>query len=308
MIQQYYSYGQLLYEQQQIWNGPVYSECDNNYYYSGLTTGSGACEHGYNFETEPWLVDFYIRKMQPISCHWALGLGERTDEGCDRFIARTIAFAQPGGFLGGWKQEFDHFMIRGYFMTQLLQSSYCKALIKDIQYADKNGDLLDVSSAIATGAINRSQIKLVYDNGLIIWVNGHKEDNWSVAGADLPPSGYYAHNPNEGLTVSSSIHNEERVDWVQSVGYDYVDGRGKWFESPKAASDGKLIILKNKSGFLELIPHKTEKFALALKNKPKSIIALDINRNEIGTSRGRFKEGYFHVEPVQGAFSYMIQL
>lgn len=308
MIQQYYSYGQLLLEQQEIWNGPVYSECDNNYYYAGLVTGSGACEHGYDFETEPWLVDFYLRKMQPISCHWALGLGDRTDEGCDRFFARTIAFAQPGGFLGGWKQEFDHYMIRGYYMLQQLQSSYCEALIKDIRYADENGKLLEVSEAIATGAYHRSQIRMEYDNGLVVWVNGNKDYNWQIPEANLPPSGYYAQDTEGKLKVYSALNKGERADFVHSPAYDYIDGRGLWMETPWGASDGMLIILKKEDGSQEVIPYATEKFALALEKKPKSIIALDKDRNEIGQTEGEFLDGYFHVNAVQGAFSYMIKL
>jgi len=291
MLTQYYSYGQLLLEQQEIWNGPVYSECDNNYYYSGLVTGSGACDHGYNFNEKPWLVDFYLRKMQPISCHWSLGLGERTVEGCDRFFAKTIAFAQPGGFLGGWRHEFDYLMIRGYYMIQQLQSSYCQALIKDIRYANKKGELLDVSTAIAAGACKRSQIRIEYDNGLMIWVNGHKEDNWKTPEANLPPSGYYAKNHDGSLEVFSAFNNGERADYVHSPAYDYVDGRGNWVETPWAASDGQVIILKNKDGSRELIPFGAEKFAIALDRQPKTTIALDMDGREMSQAKGELRGG-----------------
>jgi len=307
MLTQYYSYGQLLYEQQEIWNGPVYSECDNNYYYAGLTTGSGACEHGYNFDKEPWLVDFYIRKMQPISCHWALGLGERTDGGCDRFFTKTIAFAQPGGFLGGWRHEFDHYMISGYYMIQQLQSSYCQALIKDISYADKKGKLLDVSTAIATGSLDRSQIRLEYDNGLVVWVNGHNENNWKTPEAILPPSGYYAHNQDGSLVVFSALNNGHRVDYVHSPAYDYIDGRGEWLETPWGASDGQLIILKNEDKSLELIPYGTEKFAVSTLTEPAEITALDMDRNKVAKTKGEFRDGLFFIKTVQGAVSYILE-
>jgi len=286
---------------------PFYSECDNNYYYAGLTTGSGACEHGYNFDKEPWLVDFYIRKMQPISCHWALGLGERTDEGCDRFFAKTIAFAQPGGFLGGWRHEFDHYMIRGYYMIQQLQSYYCQALIKNISYADKKGKLLDVSAAIATGSLDISQIRLEYDNGLVVWVNGHNEDNWKTPEAILPPSGYYAHNQDGSLVVFSALNNGHRVDYVHSPAYDYIDGRGKWLQTPWGASDGQLIILKNEDGSLELIPYGTDKFAVATLTEPAAITALDMDKNKIAKTKGEFRDGLFFIETVQGAVSYKLE-
>jgi len=307
MLTQFYSYGQLLLDQQKIWNGPVYSECGNNYYYSGLTTGSGACDHGYDFDKKPWLVDFYIRKMQPISCHWSLGLSKRTDEGCDRFFARTIAFALPGGFLGGWRQEFDYLMIRGYYLIQQLQSSYCQALIKDIRYANENGELLDVSTAIVTGAYNRSQIRLEYDNGLVIWVNGHKVENWKTPEADLPPSGFYARKPDGSLEVFSAIKNGVRVDYVHSPAYDFVDGRGKWVETPYGASDRQLIILKNEDDSREIIPYGTGKIAVSLDKEPKTAIALDMERKEMGQAKCELKGGLYHIQPVPNAVSYLLK-
>ncbi len=307
MLTNYYSYGQLLLEQQKIWHGPVYSECGNNYYYSGLTTGSGACDHAYDFDKKPWLVDFYLRKMQPLSCNWSLGYGNRTEKDCDRFFAKTIAFGLPGGFLGGWRHEFDNLMIRGYFMLQQLQSNYCNAFIKDIRYANGKGELLDVSKAIATDAYQRSQIRLEYDNGLVIWVNGNNEDNWKIPEANLPPSGYYAKMPDGSLKVFSAIINGERADYVHSPAYDYFDGRGKWVETPIGESEGQVIILKNNDGSREIIPYGTEKIAVSLDKKPKTAIALDIDRTEIGLVNGEFQGGLYRIQPVPGAVSYLLE-
>jgi hypothetical protein len=210
MMTQFYSYGQLLHEQQQIWEGPTYSECHSGYYYSGLTTGSGACD-GSKYDDKYWLVDFYLRSMQPISAHWSLGMGKRNDAGADRYFARTIAYGMPGGYLGGWRQPFDAYSIRSYFMIQQLQSYYVKALIRDIRYADKEGQLLDVSNAVATDAYKRSQLKLTYDNGLEIWVNGSKEDSWKTPNADLPPNGYFAKLPDGSLEVFSAIKSGNKI-------------------------------------------------------------------------------------------------
>jgi hypothetical protein len=307
MLSDYYSYGQLLLEQQQIWNGPVYSECGNNYYYSGLTTGSGGCDHGYDFDKKPWLVDFYLRKMQPLSCNWSLGYGDRSEKDCDRFFAKTIAFGMPCGFLGGWRLNLDYLMIRGYYMLQQLQSNYCNAFIKDIRYANAKGELLDVSKAISTGAYKRSQIRLEYDNGLVIWINGNNEENWKIPKANLPPTGYYARMPDGTLEEFSAINNGERIDYVSSPDYDYIDGRGNWFEAPKGATDGQLIILKNKDGSREIIPNGSKKIAIALEQKPEAIIALDKDRKEIGQSAVEPRGGYFYIQPVPGAFSYLLK-
>ena len=306
MLTPFYSYGQLLLEQQNIWEGPTYSECHNGYYYSGLTTGSGACD-GSAFDDKYWLVDFYLRNMQPISAHWSLGMGERNDEGSDRYFAKTIAYGMPGGYLGGWRQPFDNYSIRSYFMIQQLQSYYCKALIKDIRYAESKGKLLDVSAAIATGAISRSQLKLEYDNGLEIWVNGSKDETWKTPFAELPPSGYYAKLPDGELVVFSAFKNGKRADYVHSLTYDFIDGRGIWTETPWGATDGQLVILKNENGTREVIPYGTEKFAITLANKPKSIVALDIDRKEVGQAKGESIDGLYYIQSVQEAVSYLLK-
>jgi len=307
MMTQFYSYGQLLLEQQKIWEGPTYSECHNGYYYSGLTTGSGACD-GSKYDNEYWLVDFYLRKMQPISAHWSLGMGKRNDEGADRYFARTIAYGMPGGYLGGWRQPFDKYSIRGYFMIQQLQSYYCKALIKSIQYANNKGELLDVSAAIATEAHRRSQLKLEYDNGLVIWVNGSKEDSWETPFAVLPPSGYYAKLPNGELEVFSAVKNGKRGDYVHSPAYDFIDGRGKWLETPWGCSDGQLIILKKTDGSFEVIPYGSKNFAIALDKEPERMVALDEDYNEIGEAKGDLRGGLYYIQPVEGAVSYRIKI
>ncbi len=306
MMTQFYSYGQLLLEQQQIWEGPTYSECHSGYYYSGLTTGSGAC-NGSKYDNKYWLVDFYLRKMQPISAHWSLGMGERNDKGADRYFARTIAYGMPGGYLGGWRQPFDKYSIRSYFMIQQLQSIYGKVFIKKIQYANKKGMLLDVSAALATDAHKRTQLKLVYDNGLEIWVNGNKDKTWETPNATLPPNGYYAKLPDRTLEVFSALKNGKRGDYVTSPAYDFIDGRGTWLETPFGATDKQLIILKKEDGSREIIPYETEKFAIALDKEPKSIVVLDEDRNVIGQAKGEFRKALYHIKPVSNGFSYLLK-
>ena len=234
-------------------------------------------------------------------------MGERNDKGADRYFARTIAYGMPGGYLGGWRQPFDNYSIRSYYMIQQLQSYYCKALIKNIQYANGKGELLDVSAAIITNAHKRSQLKLEYDNGLEIWVNGSKEEFWKTPFAELPPSGYYAKLPDGELEVFSAIKNGVRADYVHSPAYDFIDGRGKWTETPWGASDRQLIILKNNDGSREVIPYGTEKFAVALKKEPVVAVALDIDRREIGQVKGELRNGLYHIQPVPVAVSYLLK-
>jgi len=307
MLTQFYAYGQILLHQQKVWNGPVYSEGGNHYYYCGLVTGNTARDRGYDLANDSWLVDFDLRKLHPLGCDWGFEMGaEATEKEADRFLAGTIAFGHAGSFFGG-RGRLDPMTIRSYYMLQQLQSSYCNALIKEIRYANKKGKLLDVSAAIATGAYRRSQIRLEYDNGLVVWINGHRKENWKTPEAELPPSGYYARMPDGNLDVFSAMKNGERIDYVHAPAYDYIDGRGHWVETPWGASDGQLIILKKEDGSRELIPFRTEKFAIALAREPEATIALDMDRNEMGKAKGELRGGMYHIQPVAGAVSYLLR-
>lgn len=192
-------------------------------------------------------------------------------------------------------------------MRQQLQSSYCKALIKEIRYADKNGEFHDVTSAIRTNSHRRSQLKLDYDNGLEVWVNGHKEDNWKTPHALLPPNGYYAKLPDGSLEVFSAVKDGKRFDYITSPAYDFVDGRGNWTETKLGATKGQLIILKKDDGSLEVIPYETTNFAITIDKKPKMISALDQDYNEIKTTKGELRDGMYYIQPVSGAVSYLIR-
>ena len=134
-----------------------------------------------------------------------------------------------------------------------------------------------------------------YDDGLVIWVNGSKEETWKTPQADLPPSGYYAKSPNGDLEVFSALKNGKRGDYVISPAYDFIDGRGTWLETPFGATDKQLIILKKEDGARELIPYGTEKFAIALERAPKTMVALDGEGNEIGPATGDLQNGLYHV-------------
>ena len=113
--------------------------------------------------------------------------------------------------------------------------------------------------------------------------------------------------PDGSLKVFSAIINGERADYVHSPAYDYFDGRGKWVETPIGESEGQVIILKNNDGSREIIPYGTEKIAVSLDKKPKTAIALDIDRTEIGLVNGEFQGGLYRIQPVPGAVSYLLE-
>ena len=123
----------------------------------------------------------------------------------------------------------------------------------------------------------------------------------------MPPNGYYANSPIGKLEVFSALQSGNRVDYVTSPAYDFIDGRGTWLETQFGATDGQLIIQKKEDGSREVIPYGTGKFAIALKKKPKSMVALDGDYKEVGEARGKLKNGLYHIQQVDGAFSYLLQ-
>jgi hypothetical protein len=123
----------------------------------------------------------------------------------------------------------------------------------------------------------------------------------------LPPSGYYAKLPDGELEVFSAVKNGKRGDYVHSPAYDFIDGRGTWLETPWGASDGQLIILKRDDGSREIIPNDAGNFAIVIDEKPKTIVALDENREEMEQTNGELRNGLFYIQPVKEAISYMLK-
>jgi hypothetical protein len=312
MRSQFYAFGQVMLHQQEVWNGPVYSEGGNHYYYSGLITGNKSDDRGYNLARDPWLVDFDLRKLHPLGCDVGFGKrksfvdgmgGSLTTDDWDRFFAGTIAYGHAGEFFNS-RGRINTLMIRSYYMLQQLQSAYAAAEIKEIRYAEEDGSLLDTSAAIATDAFRRSQLRLTYDNGLMIWVNGHLEENWQTPHAELPPGGYFAKSRDGHLEVSNSLVEGHRVDRVFSPAYDFLDGRGKLLVTEHGAANRQLIILKRKGGSREAIPLQSTRFAVAVEEAPRDLVALDEAGAELGPAKGEMIKGLFFITPMQDAVSY----
>ncbi|MGB2822589.1 MAG: hypothetical protein WBF17_16515, partial [Phycisphaerae bacterium] len=316
--QTFYAYGEIMLHQKATWNGPVYSEGANHWYYCGLSDGNYAQDRGYDIPNRPWLVDFDLRKMHPLCCNFGMGnpqmfyggggLGgtpEQRERRLDRFLAATVAFGHTGFLVreGGIRST-----VRSYFLLQQLAKAYARQAVARIQYADADGRLLDTSAAVATGAYNRSQLKVTYADGLEVWVNGHPADTWSTPRGELPPSGFFAMDREGGLEVVSSADDlHRRADFVRSAAYVYCDGRGRFHEFDAVAADEAVIGLKRKDGAMEVIPVGEPKvFAVGLDGRPAAAVALDTGRKELGAAQTRLSRGLVFIIPRKGAFSYLL--
>lgn len=254
--QTFYAYGEIMLLQKKFWNGPVYSEGNMHWLYSGLTDGNYAHDRGYRIVEMPWLVDFDLRRMHPLECNVGMGAplhfyfgNEPKDRvaGLDRFLTATVAFGHAGHFTR-WGNGED---LQSYFMIQAIAAKYTQAEVRDIRYGDAEGNLLETSEAVATGAFRRSQVVVRYSDGTFVAANGSTNESFCVAfgsrSITLPPNGFFAKS---GKTLSfSGIKDGHRADIaVAPDDYVYVNGRGTFTRFAEGGTDGRLLRLVRPDG------------------------------------------------------------
>ncbi len=309
----FYSYGEIMLHQKNAWKGPVYSEGNHHFYYSGLTDGNYAQDRGYDIPNSPWLVDLDLRKMHDLNCNFGMGAesmfyGESTpaagpadnDTYTDRFLAATVAFGHPGFLCSGGMDK----TLRGYYMVQQLAANYTLSPVKNIGYLDETGRLLDTSAAVASGAYQRNQIITEYVNGTVTMVNGSKTER--MKSINLPPNGYLGWTQDKSVFVEStdSGPGTPRYDFCVSPAYIYVDGRGHFTRLHEAASDGIGICRIVGQGQWEMIPYQGADCGFRL--PPAKAVALDKDGKEIEPATLRVARGLTYVVPVKDAFSYLL--
>ena len=319
----FYAYGEIMLHQKQTWNGPVYSEGGNHWYYVGLTDGNYGQDQSARLPVSPWLVDFDLRKIHPLCCNFGMGnLGmfypsgtnlhetpEAWDLNLDRFLAATLAFGHTGFLV---RQGGIESTVRSYYCLQAIHSRYALEDIAEIHYADADGKLLDTSAALATDIYKRRQIALRYTDGLEVYINGNPDETWNVLGKDLPPFGWLVNDPiKKELVAESVLQGSHRCDYVESPDYLYADGRGKLTRFSRLMCDGQLIANRRANGQFEVIPvranaGKCKIFAIKLDGQNATATALDADGKEVGPAETRLSRGYVHILPVKDAFSYLV--
>lgn len=312
----FYAYGEIMLHQKDAWKGPVYSEGNHHFYYSGLTDGNYAQDRGYDIPNSPWLVDLDLRKMHDLDCNFGMGAesmfyGEHAAVGdtpdaqnayTDRFLAATVAFGHPGFLCSG---SYDK-TLRGYFMIQQLAANYTLSPVKSIRYMDENEKLLDTSAAVASGAYKRNQIVTEYANGTVTVVNGSSTERMRHEGVGLPPNGYAGRTKDGSVFVLSGdmAPDAPRFDYCDSPAYIYIDGRGHFTRTAKAASDGIGICRILGKDKWEVIPYKGAD--CGFKVNATSAVAMSEDNKELGPAELRVSRGLTYVVPVKGAFSYLL--
>ncbi|MDA3925007.1 MAG: hypothetical protein PF904_09950 [Kiritimatiellae bacterium] len=318
--QTFYAYGEIMLLQKKAWEGPVYSEGNNHFLYCGLTDGNYAQDQRYNLNDNPWLVDFDLRRMHDLCCNFGVGnigmfFGRKADlgrnkeeirESLDRFLAATIAFGHPGFMLrtGGIEST-----LRSYYMLQQIQERYTQVPVKTIRYFD-GLKLLSTSAAVASGAYKRNQLVVEYEGGVNVVVNGNQTESlkvrWKERDIVLPPNGYAAWTDDGEIEVYSGLHKGRRIDYARTPEYIYFDGRGEFTRYDRAAASGVAVCRFDKADLVEIIPVENRECGFAI--SAKSAVALDKVGESLGPARLRCARGLTYIVPVEGAFSYRVEL
>jgi hypothetical protein len=203
---------------------------------------------------------------------------EHIDRAIDRFLLHTLAYGHIG-----WLVEEEHGMdrtCRSYYMLQQVQARYGLKVPSRLAYWD-GARLVSVSEALVRDLPRtRRQMFIEYPGGLQLWLNDHPTDSWRISAAqgvganetketprpnplpskgerqeqrqlaiDLPPAGWAALTTVGELYSFSALDGTNRVDYLRSPEYIFIDGRGHRFDSQEAASEGAVairLLAKNK--------------------------------------------------------------
>ena len=315
----YYSYGEIMLHQKKAWQGPVYSEGNFHCFYMGLTDGNYGQDQNYRPAENPWLVDFDLRRMHDLGCNFGMGnpdmfyanapqprrTREERDAEIDRFLAATVAFGHPGFLVmeGGFGNA-----MRSYYMLQQLHSRYCLTNAAEIRYSAADGQLLDTSRAVASGAYQRSQVVTRYADGTVTAANGSRTERLRCEAfgrqIDLPPNGYCGWTADGAIEVLSGDPGGRRCDYAVTPAYLYVDGRGQFARFAKAAGNGPGVCRILSNGQYEIILYNNSECGFAV--SAASAVALDQGNRELGSAQLRTARGLTYVVPVKGAFSYRL--
>ncbi len=198
----------------------------------------------------PYLPLFYLQRLAPLAV--SFGAGDVLKDGdwgvsVDRAMAAQLAY----GSLGRLAPEAAGPLLqcRSYYAMLPIQRRYAGRIPNRIAYWSGE-HFLNTSEAIVSGHLARSQIYLLYEDVLEVWVNGSATEDWEVrVGRDqwiLPPYGWVAVGP-DLLAVSARI-GEGRVDYVEDRGTVYYDGRGRREPFRDVASATPLVVHRDGSG------------------------------------------------------------
>ena len=272
--QTFYAYGELLRNDSRVYGGPIFSEGFYHWLCAGLADGNYALMYDHRpLAKEPLLPVFDLYQIHTKECDIGMGWTanfcdaipgwtkpENLDRAIDRFLLHTLAYGHVG-----WLVEEGHGIARtcrSYYMLQQVQARYGLKAPARIAYWDGE-KLVSVSEALVRDLPRtRRQLFVEYPGGLQLWLNDHPIEDWRVSlrgdGAspppslDLPPAGWATFTTDRRLLGYSALAGTNRVDYLRSPAYVYLDGRGRSFDTPEATCEGALAIRRMAKNRLEV--------------------------------------------------------
>ncbi len=323
-----YAYGELLRNDSTVYAGPVFSEGTYHWLYPGLADGNYALAYdGRHLALEPLLPVFDLLQIHPKECDIGMGwtahfcdpLGDwrspaNLDRAIDRFLLHTLAYGHIG-----WLVEEAHGIdrtCRSYYMLQQVQAEYALKAPERIAYWDGT-NLVSVSEAIVRDLPRtRRQLHVRYPGGLGLWLNDHTNETWTVPGEagslDLPPTGWAAISAATRLHSYSAVQGTNRVDYVRSQAYVYLDGRGAWAETPEAATDGSLAIRAPAPNELAVVRIAGQgafviRRPFGVRGGLLECTAYDVEGRRLDTLKVEDQDGETRIESAPGAVSYRLR-
>jgi len=338
----FYAYGELLLNDSRVYGGPIFSEGGYHCLYAGLPDGNYALQYGgYNLSRDPILPQFDLFKIHPLSTDFGMGWTgnyctwdgwskpENISNSIDRFLMATLAYGHIG-----WLVEEPHgidLACRSYYMIQQAAKRYAMVPSRRVDYLD--GDrIVSTSEALASGAYKHSQLRVEYENGLELWVNGSWDRWWKLpanaGGHVLPPAGWFVRARDGGFWELSGLHAGRRIDVVESPEYLYIDGRGAFTELDHLAARGAVALRAPLQTRLEIIgiagndeigfgctedvshlphDHVVRRLAGLAASRPTQAAAFDVDGNALGSAEIRWANGKCWLMPVEKAIRYEVK-
>lgn len=209
--------------------GPLFGEGNYHAAWAGRIDGCEAQIGGRGGEARPVLVDFDLLKVHPLAVNHGMGYysrwhrtrsGRLTDQEMDKYRSQEIAYGHAGFLNTGMMPNLTQ-TLREYFMVRPLQARYSKARAIDIRY-QLDGDGW-VGAGVACRASTPRRVRVIYDNGLELWVNDGRGE-WDASGVRLPPYGFVARGA--GIDASTALYGDGLVgDFCETPEVVFVDPR-----------------------------------------------------------------------------------
>ena len=252
------------------YQGPVFAEGRGaDYYWAGLNDGDYGKLPGFGHRLKPrqvrypLLVDFRLKKLNPLAPAWGLNIGYAmfcgkgwywTDDYSllYHYLAMNIAFGtvgfiDPSGDAYPNPHKYFDKTLETYYLVRQLQKRYLMQPVKTIRYFD-GGKLVSTEEALVSGKYRDNMLYIQYENGLEIYINCNWDDRvWEITvdgrKYQLPAGGWFARQGKDFLEYSI-LQNGSRVSYVDSPEYRYLNGYGKQAEVDGLSTDRILIRYK----------------------------------------------------------------